>query len=41
MKKVAKNKNRELFLRHQQNDISEFLIFCLDCFHESIKERLI
>ena len=40
MKKVAKNKNRELFLGHQQNDISEFLIFCLDCFHESIKRKV-
>ena len=40
MKRVAKKKNRELFLGYQQNDISEFLIFCLDCFHESIKRNV-
>ena len=40
MKKVANEKNRELFLGFQQNDISEFLIFCLDCFHESIKRKV-
>tara|TARA_A100001011_G_scaffold387642_1_gene465785 strand:+ start:43 stop:1038 length:996 start_codon:yes stop_codon:yes gene_type:complete len=40
MRKVAEKKNRELFLGFQQNDISEFLIFCLDCFHESIKRKV-
>ena len=40
MKKVAKEKNQELFLGFQQNDISEFLIFCFDCFHESLKREV-
>lgn len=40
MKKVAKEKNQELFLGFQQNDIAEFLIFCFDCFHESIKREV-
>jgi len=39
-KKVAKLKNQELFLGFQQNDICEFLIFCFDCFHESIKRKV-
>ena len=40
MKKVAKKKNKELFLGFQQNDIAEFLIFCFDCFHESLKREV-
>lgn len=33
---VAKHKNRELFTGYMQNDVSEFLLFLIDCFHNSV-----
>ena len=36
---VAKKKNREMFTGFQQNDFSEFLLFLIDCFHNSIKNN--
>ena len=30
---VAKEKNQDLFTGYQQNDLQEFLLFLLDCFH--------
>ena len=36
MQRVAKTKNLELFTGFAQNDISEFMLFVIDCFHNSI-----
>ena len=36
---VAKKKNREMFTGFDQNDFSEFLLFLISCFHESIKKN--
>ena len=33
---VAKRKGQELFTGYMQNDVSEFLIFLIDCFHNSV-----
>lgn len=38
--KVAKAKEQEIFCGYDQNDLSEFLIFLLGCFHESIKREV-
>jgi ubiquitin C-terminal hydrolase len=37
---IAKNKNRELFTEWSQNDLSEFLLFIMDCFHNSISKNV-
>lgn len=37
---VAKNKNRELFTEWSQNDLSEFLLFIMECFHNSISRNI-
>ena len=34
---IAKNKNRYEFAGFQQNDVSEFLYFLLECFHDGLK----
>jgi len=36
--KVAKEKNSILFTGYLQNDVDEYLLFCIDCFHESLKK---
>lgn len=36
---VAKKKNRQMFTGFDQNDFSEFLLFLISCFHESIKKN--
>ena len=36
---VAGKKNRDMFTGFDQNDFSEFLLFMISCFHESIKKR--
>jgi ubiquitin C-terminal hydrolase len=33
---IAKIKNQELFTGFEQNDISEYLIFVIDCFHNAL-----
>ena len=33
---VAKHKGQELFTGYSQNDVSEFLLFVVDCFHNSL-----
>lgn len=38
--KIAKIKNIEVFTDYTQNDISEFLIFLLDCFHNSLSRGI-
>lgn len=40
MQKVAHKKNRELFTGFDQNDISEFLHFCVDCFHNALSREV-
>jgi ubiquitin carboxyl-terminal hydrolase 8 len=36
IQKIAKHKNREVFTGFSQNDMPEFLMFVLDCIHDSI-----
>jgi ubiquitin carboxyl-terminal hydrolase 8 len=38
--KIAKEKNRDLFTGWAQNDMSEFLLFIIDCFHNSISRSV-
>ena len=40
IQKVACVKDLELFTRHSQNDISEFLLFVIDCFHNSLSRKI-
>jgi len=37
---VANEKNRQLFTGYEQNDMSEFFLFLLDCFHEGISREV-
>jgi len=37
---IARNKGRELFTGWGQNDITEFLLFMIDCMHNSISRRI-
>jgi ubiquitin C-terminal hydrolase len=37
---VASLKERELFTGYAQNDLPEFLIFILDCFHEALERKV-
>jgi ubiquitin C-terminal hydrolase len=36
IKIIAKNKNRDEFTGFEQNDVSEFLYFLLECFHDGL-----
>jgi ubiquitin carboxyl-terminal hydrolase 8 len=36
IQKVASIKNRDIFTGHAQNDLQEFLLFIIDCFHTSL-----
>ena len=38
---VAKRKGRDLFAGWNQNDVSEFLLFVIDCFHNSLRREVI
>lgn len=38
---IAKVKNNNLFSDFQQNDVSEFLIFMIDCFHNALSREVI
>ena len=40
IQKVAKLKNMEIFTGYSQNDVSEFLLFLIDCFHTSISREI-
>jgi ubiquitin C-terminal hydrolase len=40
VQKIAKIKNHELFTGFQQNDLSEFLIFIIDCFHNALSREV-
>jgi ubiquitin C-terminal hydrolase len=40
MQKIAKLKNMDLFSGFQQNDVAEFLMFMLDCFHTALAREV-
>ena len=40
VRKVARIKDKIIFTGFAQNDLSEFLTFLIDCFHESIKREV-
>jgi len=40
IQKVAKLKNIEIFTGYSQNDVSEFLLFLIDCFHTSLSREI-
>jgi ubiquitin carboxyl-terminal hydrolase 8 len=40
IQKVAQLKNIEIFTGYSQNDASEFLLFLIDCFHNSISREV-
>ena len=40
IQKVAKLKNVEIFTGYSQNDVSEFLLFLIDCFHTSLSREI-
>jgi ubiquitin carboxyl-terminal hydrolase 8 len=40
IQKISINKNIELFSGFAQNDLPEFLIFVIDCFHNSLKRKV-
>jgi ubiquitin C-terminal hydrolase len=40
IQKVAKLKDMEIFTGYSQNDISEFLLFLIDCFHKSLSREI-
>jgi ubiquitin carboxyl-terminal hydrolase 8 len=41
IQKVAEIKGRDLFTGYSQNDLPEFLLFIIDCFHESLSREII
>ena len=38
--KIAEQKNMELFTEYRQNDVTEFLLFLIDCFHSSLQREI-
>ena len=40
MQKVAQEKGQELFTGFNQNDLPEFLIFVIDCFHNALTRKV-
>ena len=40
VQRVATLKDRELFTGYSQNDIQEYLLFIIDCFHNSIRREV-
>lgn len=40
IQEISKKKNLELFSGFAQNDLPEFLIFLIDCFHNSLKRKV-
>jgi len=41
IQKVAEIKGRDLFTGYSQNDLPEFLLFVIDCFHESMSREIV
>lgn len=40
IQKLAEIKDMELFTGYSQNDLPEFLLFVIDCFHNSLSEKI-
>jgi ubiquitin carboxyl-terminal hydrolase 8 len=40
IQKVARLKKQELFTGYSQNDVSEFLLFIIDCFHTALSREI-
>jgi ubiquitin C-terminal hydrolase len=40
IQKIARIKNQEIFSGHSQNDIQEFLLFIIDCFHNALSREV-
>lgn len=40
IRKISKIKGKELFSGFEQNDVSEFLLFIIDCFHNALKREV-
>tara|TARA_B100000902_G_scaffold108378_2_gene110126 strand:- start:853 stop:1905 length:1053 start_codon:yes stop_codon:yes gene_type:complete len=40
VREIAKKKDRDLFTGNAQNDMTEFLLFFMDCIHSSISRRV-
>jgi ubiquitin C-terminal hydrolase len=40
IQKIAKLKNMEIFTGYSQNDVSEFLLFIVECFHNSLSREI-
>lgn len=40
VKKIASLKNRDIFTGYLQNDLQEFLLFIIDCFHMSLARKV-
>jgi ubiquitin C-terminal hydrolase len=41
IQKIAKEKDREIFTGYMQNDLPEFILFILDCFHIGLEREVI
>jgi ubiquitin carboxyl-terminal hydrolase 8 len=40
MQRIAKMKNRDIFSGYAQNDMQEFLLFLIDCFHNALAREV-
>jgi ubiquitin C-terminal hydrolase len=40
IQKVAELKHRDIFTGHDQNDVQEFLLFIIDCFHNALAREV-
>ena len=40
IQKVAQLKHRDIFTGHDQNDVQEFLLFIIDCFHNALAREV-
>jgi ubiquitin carboxyl-terminal hydrolase 8 len=40
VQRVAAMKHRDLFTGHDQNDVAEFLLFIIDCFHTALEREV-
>jgi len=38
--KVSQKNNMDIFLGYQQNDVTEFIIFLIDCFHKALSREV-
>ena len=40
IKKISEIKDKDIFTGYSQNDVPEFLLFLIDCFHESLSREI-